>query len=116
MSTEELFNRELHCAGESWKLSSWRTIAIQEIKRWIDDEAYSDYITANVMKNEWMGPFTKFLYHFAFQCKGCGWGLMVDFNERAQRVFLPNRYYEWMHKLRDEIYEQRESTTAIESE
>lgn len=53
------------------------------------------------MTQESMGPFTKFLYHFASLCE-CGWGVLIDFNERSQRVFLPDRYYKWMHQLRDE--------------
>lgn len=112
MTTEELFNQEFHLPSDvaAWKLSSWKEIAKQEIRRWVEDEAFSDYVTANVMKNEWMGPFTKFLYHFAHQCKGCGWGVMIDFNEHSQRVFLPDRYYKWMHEIREEVYNEMEST------
>ena len=88
--------------SEPGKLKSWEKIAKREITRWIQDDNYRDEIYKTTMRNEDMGPFTKFLYHFASCCE-CGWGVMVDFDERKQRVFLPGHYYEWMHKLRDEI-------------
>lgn len=84
------------------KLSSWEKIARQEIYKWLTDDSYQDEICKTTMIKEDMGPFTKFLYYFACQCE-CGWGVMVDFNEYRQRVFLPDHYYKWMHKLRDEI-------------
>lgn len=87
---------------EPGKLKSWEHIARREITRWLNDNEYREKVTRETMKNEMMGPFTKFLYHFAFQCQ-CGWGVMIDFNERSQRVFLPDHYYKWMHKLKDEI-------------
>lgn len=90
--------------SEPDKLSSWRSHAKKAIKEWLDNETYQAEIMRTVMKNEAMGPFTKFLYAFAFKCE-CGWGVMIDFNERTQRVFLTDRYYEWMHKIRDEIVE-----------
>ena len=86
-------------------LSSWKGIAIKEIYKWLTKEAYREEINKTTMVNEYLGPFTKFLYHFAFMCE-CGWGVMVDFNERSQKVFLTDRYYKWMHKLRDEIIEK----------
>lgn len=85
------------------RLSSWKSIAKREISRWLNDQEYADKITRETMTGESMGPFTKFLYHFASQCRCAGWGVMIDFNERTQRVFLPDHYYKWMHKLRDEI-------------
>ena len=103
LTVTDAFNAEFHVPDKAWQLKSWRDIAKREIKRWIEDEAYSDLVTKEIMKNEFMGPFTKFLYHFAFQCKGCGWGVMIDFNENSQRVFLPDKYYKWMHEIRDEI-------------
>lgn len=90
------------------KLSNWKEIAKAEIKRWLTDEAYEKEVTENTMQNESMGPFTKFLYHFAGLCQ-CGWGVMIDFNERSQRVFLPDHYYKWMHKLRDELLSELEA-------
>lgn len=87
---------------EPRKLKSWEQIAKQEITRWLDDEDYQNEVCSSTMTGEMMGPFTKFLYHFAFLCE-CGWGVMVDFDERKQRVFLPDHYYKWMHRLRDEI-------------
>lgn len=35
----------------------------------------------------------------ALSCQA-GWGVMVDFNEHAQRIYLVDPYYKWMHKLR----------------
>lgn len=86
----------------SGRLKSWEQIARKEIHKWLTDEAYEKEVTESTMKNERMRPFTKFLYHFAYLCE-CGWGVMVDFDERKQRVYLPDHYYKWMHKLRDEI-------------
>lgn len=86
-------------------LSSWREIAITAITQWLGDEEYRNMICRTTMKGEDMGPFTKFLYAFACKCE-CGWGVMIDFNERTQKVFLTGRYYKWMHKLRDEITEE----------
>ncbi len=48
----------------SGKLKSWEQIARKEIHRWLTDEAYENKVTESTMKNESMGPFTKFLYHF----------------------------------------------------
>ncbi len=89
---------------EPRKLKSWEQIAKKEILKWLDSQEYRDEIQRTVMPNEDLGPFTKFLYHFAFLCK-CGWGVMIDFDEYKQRVFLPDHYYKWMHKLRDELME-----------
>lgn len=85
-----------------YRLASWDKIARREIYRWLTDEAYEKEVITTTMTTESIGPFTKFLYHFATLCE-CGWGVMIDFNERRQRVFLTDRYYKWMHKLRDEI-------------
>lgn len=89
---------------EPRKLKSWEGIAKTEITRWLTDEDYADKVTTETLRNDDNppGPFTKFLYHFAFMCD-CGWGVMIDFDERKQRVFLPYHYYRWMHRLRDEI-------------
>lgn len=89
------------------RLKSWEDIAKAEITRWLTDDAYRDEVTKTTMKNEMMGEFTKFLYHFAYLCEA-GWGVMIDFNERSQRVFLPDHYYKWMHRLRDEIEAEAE--------
>lgn len=86
------------------KLSSWENIARKEIHKWVTDYVYQKEICDTTMTGEMMGPFTKFLYHFAYLCN-CGWGVMVDFNERSQRVFLPDHYYKWMHELRDSVLE-----------
>jgi hypothetical protein len=83
-------------------LSSWKEIAVKEITRWLEDDEYKDKICRTTMTEELLGPFTKFLYHFAWLCES-GWGVMVDFNERTQRIYLTNFYYKWMHTLRDEI-------------
>lgn len=85
-----------------WNLKSWEAIAKREIQKWLDDDSYKDEVCKTTMTGESMGPFTKFLYHFAYQCEA-GWGVMVDFDERKQRVFLPDHYYKWMHKLRNEL-------------
>lgn len=90
-----------YTVAEPRKLKSWETIARREIVKWLTDEAYEKEVTKSTMINESMGPFTKFLYHFASLCE-CGWGVMIDFDERKQRVFLPDHYYKWMHRLRDE--------------
>lgn len=100
--------KEKYKVEEPRKLSSWKEIAKTEITRWLTDEAYEKEVTESTMKNEFMGPFTKFLYHFASLCE-CGCGVMIDFNEYKQRVFLPDHYYKWMHKLRDEIIAELET-------
>lgn len=94
------------------KLSSWREIAKMEIRKWLTHETYKDEICATTMKAEFMGPFTKFLYHFAGLCQ-CGWGVMIDFNERSQKVFLPDHYYKWMHKLRDQVIVELENIEVL---
>jgi hypothetical protein len=86
------------------KLSSWEEIAKREISRWLNDDQFKSKITRDVMQGEDMGPFTKFLYWFGLSCKA-GWGVMVDFDDRKQRLYLPDHYYKWMHKLRDELLE-----------
>lgn len=93
---------EKYKVSEPRKLSSWKEVAKAEITKWLDEEDYRNEITKNTLSGEYIGEFTKFLYYFAGLCQ-CGWGVMVDFNERSQRVFLPDHYYKWMHKLRDEI-------------
>jgi predicted RNA-binding protein len=45
------------------------------------------------------------LYWFALSCE-TGWGVMVDFNDYAQRIYLCDHYYKWMHKLRDKLMEE----------
>jgi len=90
------------------KLKSWEYIAKVEIYKWLNIDAYQKNITANTMKYEDLGPFTKFLYHFASICE-CRWGVMVDFDERKQRIYLTDKYYKWMHKLRDELINDEEA-------
>lgn len=87
------------------RLSNWKEIAMQQIKRFYEDEDFYLYISKEVFKNDENppGPFTRFLYWFGFSCKGCGWGVMVDFNEYRQRTVLCDRYYKWMHQVRDEM-------------
>ena len=63
--------REKYKVEEPYKLSSWERIAKAEINRWFTDEVYKKEITENTLKNESIGPFTKFLYHFAHLCE-CG--------------------------------------------
>lgn len=92
------------------KLSSWELIARKEIVRFLTDEDYQEEIFLTTMVNCDIGPFTKFLYYFAWKCE-CGWGVMIDFNEYKQRVFLPDRYYKWMHKLKEEIESGLEQIT-----
>ena len=96
------FNNPIYHVDEPRKLKSWESIAQKEIRRWYNNEDYQNEICQSTMTGEMMGPFTKFLYHFAFLCE-CGWGVMVDFNERKQQIYLTDHYYKWMHKLRDEI-------------
>jgi hypothetical protein len=84
-------------------LKSWEEHAKREIKRYLETDNVTDII-GDCMKNEWLGPFTKFLYWFALNCE-TGWGVMVDFNEYRQQIFLCDRYYKWMHKVRDEMLE-----------
>lgn len=86
-------------------LKSWEPFAKQEILRFINDEKYHESVVTETMPNENMGPFTKFLYHFAGLC-AAPWGVLIDFDERKQRVYLPDHYYKWMHKLRDELFSQ----------
>lgn len=98
------------------KLSVWRDIAWKQIERWLDDDDFHKYISTEVLKNAENppGPFTRFLYWFGLSCEA-GWGTMVDFNERSQQTFLVDRYYQWMHKLRDEILEYRERQENLNS-
>ena len=88
-------------------LKSWESIARMQILRYLNDDEFSDYIGREVMKNDENppGPFTRFLYWFGLSCQ-TGWGVMIDFSERNQRIFLCDNYYKWMHKLRDEILEE----------
>lgn len=91
------------------KLSSWRKHAWKQIERYLDDDEFRDYF-ANVFfskAEDKPGPFTCFLYWFG-QCCQTGWGVMIDFNEYQQKIFLCDHYYKWMHKVRDEILAQRE--------
>lgn len=91
------------------KLSSWTDIAKKQIERWLDDEDFYNYCSTEVLKNAEYppGPFTRFLYWFGLSCQA-GWGTMVDFNEYSQKTHLVDKYYKWMHKLRDEILQSRE--------
>jgi hypothetical protein len=93
-------------------LAYWKKSAKSEIYKWLIDEEFRDKISAETLKDESLGPFTKFLYYFGAKCQ-CGWGTMLDFDERKQRVFLTDRYYKWMHKLRDEINEELEKLRAL---
>ncbi len=88
------------------RLKSWEQIAKAQIQRFYNDDEFHKYVSTQVMRNDENppGPFTRFLYWFAFSCKA-GWGVMVDFNDRAQRIYLVDPYYKWMHKLRDEMNE-----------
>lgn len=97
--------------SDSGKLKSWEQIAKKEIYKWLTDDNYQNQINKTTMTKECMGPFTKFLYHFASLCE-CGWGVMIDFNEYKQRVFLPDHYYKWMHKLRDKIVLELETNNT----
>jgi len=92
------------------RLSSWKEIAKAEITRWLTNEEYADKVTAETLSKDDNppGPFTKFLYHFAFLCE-TGWGVMIDFNEHRQRIYLTDHYYNWMHQLRDEIQAQEKN-------
>lgn len=83
-------------------LGYWRPKAIEAITRFYEDDEFNQKVVRETLPGESLGPFTKFLYWFASECS-CGWGVMIDFDERRQRVFLPNHYYQWMHKLRDEL-------------
>lgn len=95
------------------KLSSWTMIAKRQIERWLDDEEFHKYMSNEVMSKDENppGPFTRFLYWFGLSCQA-GWGVMIDFNEYRQQIFLCDHYYKWMHKLRDEILEARELINA----
>lgn len=88
------------------KLKSWEKIAKEQIIRYLNDDDFRGYISTEVMKLDENppGPFTRFLYWFALSCQA-GWGVMVDFNDRAQRIFLVDPYYKWMHELRDGLLE-----------
>ncbi len=100
---------------ESNSLAYWKEKARSEIYRWLTDDEFSERVIKETMKNEMIGPFTKFLYHFAHECQSAGWGVMVDFNERSQKVHLTDRYYKWMHKLRDEIQEALDKKDSYET-
>lgn len=97
--------RNKYKVAEPNKLSSWNRVARKELYRWLTDEGYVDHVMSTTMTKEMVGPFTRFLYHFAYLCE-CGWGVMVDFSESRQRVFLTYHYYRWMHNLRDEMLEE----------
>ncbi len=92
---------------EPGKLKSWETIASDEIRRWLTDDKYSAEVTLTTLSNDENppGPFTKFLYHFAWLCEST-WGTMIDFNERRQKIYLRDGYYKWMHTLRDKIRDE----------
>lgn len=98
------------------KLSSWRKIAWKQIERWLDDDEFREYVSTQVLRNadNPPGPFTRFLYWFGLSCEA-GWGTMVDFNERSQQTHLVDRYYKWMHQLRDEILEYRAVGVVLNS-
>lgn len=98
------------------KLSSWRKIAWKQIERWLDDDEFREYVSTQVLRNadNPPGPFTRFLYWFGLSCEA-GWGTMVDFNERSQQTHLVDRYYKWMHQLRDEILEYRAGGVVLNS-
>jgi len=98
------------------KLSSWKKIAWKQIERWLDDDEFREYVSKEVLKNadNPPGPFTRFLYWFGFSCEA-GWGTMVDFNERSQQSHLVDKYYKWMHQLRDEIIEYRAGGVVLNS-
>lgn len=103
---KEKYEEKFHCEGESRKLSSWRAIAQSQIQRFYNDDDFYHYVSTQVMRNAENppGPFTRFLYWFALSCQA-GWGVMVDFSERSQQIYLCDKYYKWMHKLRDELNE-----------
>lgn len=107
----EKYKEEFHVQEKPRALASWRKHAWQQIERWLDDEDFYNYISTEVMSKDENapGPFTRFLYWFGLSCQ-TGWGVMIDFNEHTQRIFLCDHYYKWMHKLRDEIYAAREQT------
>ena len=94
------------------KLKSWEPVAKKELYKWLTDEAYQQEVCNTTMTKESMGPFTKFLYHFAWLCE-CGWGVMVDFNEYRQSTFLTHHYYKWMHRLRDEMLAELEKIEEL---
>lgn len=96
--------QEKYKVQEPRKLASWKAIAQKEIERWLTDDDYREQVTRETLSKDENPPgeFTKFLYHFAFICE-TGWGVMIDFNERSQRIYLTDHYYKWMHKIRDEI-------------
>jgi len=101
-------SEEKYKVDDPRKLSSWKARASAEISRWLDDEEYQKEIFRTTMVNESMGPFTKFLYHFAAKCEA-PWGVLIDFDERKQRVFLPDHYYKWMHQIRDGLLAIKEA-------
>ena len=82
-------------------LKSWEEHARREITRYLLTDDVKEII-GDCMKDEWLGPYTKFLYWFALNCE-TGWGVMVDFNDRKQSIYLCDKYYKWMHILRDDI-------------
>jgi len=82
-------------------LKSWEAHARREITRYLETDDVTTII-GNCMKDESLGPFTKFLYWFGLNCE-TGWDVMIGFNEYSQRLFLCDHYYKWMHRLRDEI-------------
>lgn len=77
------------------------------------DTEYQKEVLRTTMTKEDMGPFTKFLYHFAWKCQS-PWGVMVDFDERRQRVYLMDKYYEWMHKLRKDMEDELQYLSTLE--
>jgi len=101
--------RDKYKVEEPRKLSSWKEIAKAEITKWLTDDDYQNHVTITTLSKAENppGPFTKFLYHFAWMCE-CGWGVMVDFSDRSQQIYLTDHYYKWMHKLRDEILAESE--------
>ena len=112
----EKYHLELKVEESPRKLSSWKKHAWQQIERWLDDKEFHDYCANQVLSKceNPPGPFTRFLYWFAGVCQ-TGWGVMIDFNEYQQKTFLCDNYYKWMHKLRDEILELRETQTNAQN-
>lgn len=103
---DKKFNYQLTVPERPRALKSWENHARREIKKWIDNkDGVQEWVMKKVLSKAENppGPFTRFLYHFAFNCQNAGWGVMVDFNEYSQQTHLCDKYYKWMHKLRDEI-------------
>lgn len=94
-----------YTVSHPYKLKSWERIISREIVKLYQSPEYEKEICSTTLPGESLGPFTKFLYHLGYICDA-PFGVLIDFNERTQKIYLTNGFYKYVHKLRDKILEQ----------